>query len=127
MSAFATLTLQNNAAANVVFNPQSVDSQGVAKWMTSATSFDGKQAATLSVRLPKNGQSSVVRVQGKVVIPVMDTVDTTKKVAECVGSFEFLLPKQATETQRLDLRKQIDTFIQNAVVTAAVQNLEAIY
>lgn len=126
MSAFATLTLQNNAAANVVFNPQSIDSDGVALWTTSATVYDSKERASLSCRLPKNG-SSVVRVTGKVVIPVMDTVDATKKVAELVGECTFLLPKQASETQRLNLRKELDTFIQNAVVTAAVQNFEAIY
>lgn len=126
MAAFATLTLQNNAAANVVYNPQAIDSEGVAQWGTTATVFDAREKATLSVRLPKNG-SNVVRVTGKLSIPVMDTVDTTKKVSECLGSFELVLPKQATETQRLNLRKQLDTFIANAIVTSAVQSFEGIY
>lgn len=126
MAAFATLTLQNNAAGNVTFVPQKIDQNGVATWMTSNTVFDGKQKATLAVKLPQNG-SSVVRVTGKVTLPIMDTVDTTKKVAECVGTFELLLPKQATQTNRLDIRKELDTLLTNAVVTSAVQDFEAIY
>lgn len=126
MSAFATLTLQNNAAANVVLTPNSIDSQGVATWMGTAAVLDARPRATLSVRNPKGG-SSVARVSGKVVVPVMDAIDPSKKIGEVLGSFEFVLPKQATETQRLDVRKMVDTMITNAVVTAAVQNIESVY
>lgn len=126
MSAFATLTLQNNAAANVVLSPNSIDAQGVATWFGTATVLDARARATLSVRNPK-GTSSVARVMGKVAVPIMDTVDPSKKVAEVLGTFEFVLPKQATETQRLDIRKMVDTMLTNAVLTAAVQNIEAIY
>jgi len=126
MSAFATLTLQNNAAANVVFNPSSIDSVGVATWFTSSAIYDAREKATLSIRLPKNG-SSVARVVGKVSIPIMDSVDTTKKVAEAIGTVELVLPKQASETVRLNLRKELDTLLADAVTTAAVQYLESIY
>jgi len=126
MSAFGTLTLQNNAAANVVFNPASIDSNGVANWYVTNSIFDARWKATMQVTLPKNG-SQVARVKQRVVMPIMDTVDTTKKVGEAYAMVEFVLPKQATETNRLDLRKLIDTLLQNAVTTAAVQNLESIY
>lgn len=126
MSAFASITLQNNAAANVVFTPSSIDRDGVATWYSTASVLDARPRATLSVRNPKNG-SSVARVVGKVALPVMDTVDTTKKIAEVLGNFEFVLPKQASQTNRLDIRKLVDTMIQNAVLTAAVQDIEAVY
>lgn len=126
MSAFATLTLQNHAAANVVLTPSNIDPSGVATWYGSANVLDARLRATMSVRNPK-GASNVARVAGKVVVPVMDSVDPSKKVAEVLGTFEFVLPKQATETQRLDIRKLLDTMIQNAITTAAVQNVESIY
>lgn len=126
MSAFATLTLQNNAAANVVFTPNSIDSLGVAAWFAPGTVLDARPRATLSVKNPK-GTSNVARVTGKVAVPIMDLIDPSKKVAEVLGTFEFVLPKQATETQRLDIRKMVDTMLTSAVVTAAVQNVEAIY
>lgn len=126
MTAFASLTLQNNAATNVVFTPSAIDKDGVALWFAPGAVLDARPRATLRVTNPKNG-SNVARVTGKVVIPVMDSVDTTKKVADVLGSFEFILPKQATETNRLDIRKMVDTMIQNAVTTAAVQYIESIY
>lgn len=126
MSAFASLTLQNNAAANVVFTPSAIDKDGVATWYGTGAVLDARPRATLKVSNPKTG-SSVARVTGKVVVPVMDIVDTTKKVADVIGSFEFVLPKQATETQRLDIRKLVDTMIENAITTAAVQYVESIY
>lgn len=127
MSAFATLTLQNNAAANVSFAPTTIDQAGVAKWLSNETVFDGKKAVTMSMSYPKNGGSSVVRIKQKVNVPIMDTVDTSLKVADAYVNIEFVLPKQASETVRLDLRKYADTLLQNAVTTAAVQNFEGIY
>lgn len=126
MSAFAAVTLQNNAAANVVFNPASIDSAGVAKWMTADSVFDAKKLLTMSVTLPKNG-STVTRIKQKVTVPIMDTVDANLKVADAYVTIEAVLPKLASETIRLDLRKYADTLLQNAISTAGYQNLESIY
>lgn len=126
MSAFAALTLVNNAAANVVFNPQSLDSAGVATFLTSDSVFDAKKKVTMSVSMPKNG-SSVVRIKQRIMVPIMDSVDATKKVAEAYVNIEAVLPKNTSETIRLDLRKYADTLLTNAISTAAYQNLEAIY
>lgn len=127
MSAFASITLQNNAAANVTFNPQSIDANGVASFLsTDTTVLDAKKKVTMSVSLPKNG-GSVARVKQRVVVPIMDTVDTTKKMAEAYVNIEFVMPKNASDIIRLDLRKYADTLLTNAITTAAVQNLEAIY
>lgn len=126
MSAFANLTLQNNAAANVTFVPSNIDKNGVATWYVTNSVLDARHRASLQVRNP-SASSNVARVSARVVIPVMDTVDASKKVADCIGTFEFVLPKQATEANRLDLRKYLDTLMQNAVTTAAVQYIESIY
>lgn len=126
MSAFAALTLQNNAAANVVFNPAGIDSQGVATYLTSDSVYDARKKITMSVQLPKNN-SSVVRIKQKVVVPVMDTVDATKKVGEIIVNIDAAISKLASETLRLDARKYADTLLANAVSTAAFQNFESIY
>lgn len=126
MAAFASLTLQNNAAANVVFTPSKIDSNGVAVYYSTAAVIDARPMASLAVKLPSKA-SNVARVTGKVVVPVMDAVDTAKKIGDCIGSFEIVMPKTATETQRLDVRKLLDTLLVNAVSTAAVQNLESVY
>lgn len=127
MSAFAAISLLNNAAVEQVLSPSSIDSIGVAKWMsTSEASLDARRVASMSVSLPKNG-SNVARIKQKVLIPIMDTVDTTKKIAEAYVTIEAVIPKQATETNRLDLRAYAKDLLADAVSTAAFTNLESIY
>lgn len=126
MSAFASLTLVDSAAANVVFTPQSIDSSGVATYMSADAVFDAKKRVTMSVSLPKNG-GTVARVKQKVTVPIMDTVDATKKVAEAYVNIEYVFPKETSSTDRLNVRKFAETLTTNAVTTAAVTSLEAIY
>lgn len=126
MTAFAALSLLNDAAVAQTFNPANIDSAGVAKWLGTEAILDAKRSVTMSVSLPKNG-SSVARVRQRVLIPIMDTVDATKKVAEAYADVTLVLPKQASSTVRLDLRKFTDQLLVNAVTTAAVTNFESIY
>lgn len=126
MPAFASMTLKNNANVDVIFTPGSITSDGIARWYAPGSVLDARPLATLRVQNPPKG-SNVARVSGKVVVPIMDSVDTTLKVAEVLGTFEFVLPKQATETQRLDIRKLVDTMTQNAFITAGVQYIESPY
>lgn len=127
MTAFAALSLANNAAVAVSFNPVGIDSSGVAKWMTiSESALDARRVVTQSVTLPKNG-SSVVRVKERVAIPVMDAVDTSKKTAESYVNIEFVLAKQASSTDRLDLQAFAKNLIAHAASTAAITNFESQY
>lgn len=80
----------------------------------------------MSVSLPKNG-SQVARIRQKVMVPIMDSVDASKKIAEAYVNIEAVIPKQASDTTRLDLRKLADTLLQSAVTTAAFTSFEAIY
>lgn len=126
MSAFATLSLKNNAAVEQTFYPQSIDSAGVATWLDSAASLDAKRKVSMSVALPRNG-GTVARIKQKVTIPVMDSVDATKKVAETYVVIEAVIPKIASETIRLDLKALATDLLADAVSTAAFQNHESIY
>jgi len=126
MSSFAALTLKNNALADVVFNPQSIDPEGVAKWLDANSIFDAKRSVTMRVSLPKNG-GQVARIKQRVMIPVMDSVDTSKKIAEAYINIESVVPKQASEQVRLDLRAFGGNLLDNAVSTAAFTSLEAIF
>lgn len=126
MSAFAALSLLNEAAVAQTFNPCNIDSAGVAKWLGTETLLDAKKVVTMSVSLPKNG-SSVVRVKQRVLVPIMDTVDTTKKIGEAYANVELVIPKFASSTVRLDVRKYADQLLINAVTTASISNFESIY
>nr|URG16502.1 MAG: coat protein [Leviviridae sp.] len=127
MSAFANITLGDRTPTNVVFGPAGIDSSGVAKFLVAAdASYDAKRSLTMSVALPKNG-SNVVRVKQKVMIPIMDAVDSSLKVAEAYVTMEAVIPKQASLAQRQDLKAFAKNFLLDAVTTAAYENFEAIY
>lgn len=126
MSAFTTVTIVDYAVANVVFSPAKIDSTGLAKWYAPGTVFDAKPSCTLLVKEPKNG-SNVARVSCRITIPVMDTVDTTKKIGDTIGSVEFVLPKQASLTARRDVKALIVSLLANAAITDAVENLASVY
>lgn len=127
MPAFADLTLPDNAGVDQTFKPNRIDSNGVASWMTvTEASLDARRTVTSSVSMPKNG-SPVARVKQRVTIPVMDPVDTSKKIADAYVNVEFVLPKLASGTVRLDLRKFADKLIESAVTTAAIDNFESVY
>lgn len=122
MTAFASLSLLNNAATAVVFAPSTKDG-GVATWLAPGAVYDARSKVTMSLSLPKQ-TTTVVRIKQRVSIPIMDSIDATKKVGEAYVNIEAVIPKNASETTRLDLRKFADQLLMNAVSTAAYQNFE---
>lgn len=125
MTAFAAFTLENASNQPVAFNPQSTK-DGISKWFDTNTVYDAKRAITMSLTLPKNG-STVIRSKMKVVIPIMDTIDVSKKVGEAYANIEFVLPKSSALVVREDLRRFAENLLGTAVVTAAVSNFESVY
>lgn len=128
MTALAVLTLNDGQATPVAtpFSPTSIDSSGVAKWLDANATFDAKRIITLSVQHPK-GNSAVVRIKAKVLIPTMDPVVTTKKLAESYVNIEFVMSKLALAQQRKDLRAFTINLMAHAAMIAAVDSFEGQY
>jgi len=126
MPAIAAISINDSVPAAQSFTPLNLDSTGVARYGTSAAVFDAKSIITHSVSLPKNG-STVTRVKQKIVIPIMDTVDTTKKVAEAFANIEYVLPKNASALVLANLQAYVKNLAAHAVTTAAVGSFENVY
>lgn len=127
MTAFAAILLDDDGDTPHTFSPSTIDSNGAARLFENGdVPFDGRNALSLSVKLPKNG-SQVARVTAKVVVPVMDSIDSTKKVGEVLGNVEFVIPKGATTSHRADLLAFVRNFLADPSVEAAVSELESIY
>jgi hypothetical protein len=125
MPAIAALVLKDNTATDVTFTPAG-QTNGVTTFMTNDSVFDAKRKVTTSVALPKPG-SSVARIKFKCTVPVMDPVDTTKKVAEIVLNVDAVIPKQASVTQRVDARNFVRDLMAHANVTTMFASLENYY
>lgn len=87
----------------------------------------GAGVATLSV---KEGERAI-RVSGKLVLPTLETVagddssgftPTPTKAFECLGTFDLVLPVRASLQNRKDLSAMLKDFLNDAVVTSAVEN-----
>ncbi len=128
MSAITTLSLKNHATTEVDFVPSKIDPQtGVVSYFTTASTYDGRSQATISVSLPRSGTSSSrVKVKGKVAVPIMDLV-TGLKIDECIANFEFSMPKNSLLADRRDLRAYITDYLSDNVVIKAIENFESPY
>lgn len=126
MSAFAALVLTNSAAANVTFNPLTIDSTGIASYATSDAIYDAKSFVSISSKVP-NARSTKARFKGKVTVPLMDPVDPTKKIDEAIAAIDIAFPKNMGLTQRLDLKAYVDSLVSNAILTAFATSFEGIY
>lgn len=127
MPAFANLSLKNQAATEVVYTPADIDpSTGVARYIGAGASYDARPQVTISTSYPK-GNSTKVKVKGKIVFPVMDTVDTTRKVDENIAQFEFSLSKTSALLTRQDLRAALADFLVDATVVSAIEGFESVY
>jgi hypothetical protein len=127
MPAFANISLKNQAAVEVVYTPADIDpTSSVARYLGAGASFDARPQVTISTSYPK-GNSTKVKVKGKIVFPVMDTLDTTKKVDENIGQFEFSMSKSSALLTRQDLRAALADFLVDTTVVTAVENFESVY
>lgn len=133
MSAFANLTGKDwdgditGATNAVTYTPTQIDQNGVAIWTKEGAVYDANQRISLSVKRPTKG-SQVIRVQLKLVHPVMDAVDTTLKIGECLINVEAVFPKRSTAAQREKAWGNL-VFIMNeeAQVASAISAFESVY
>lgn len=127
MSQFTSLTLKDDGGADLVFANSRIDySTGVATWLGTGQIFDAKRKATFSLTLP-SAKTSRARCKIKVAIPLMDSVDGSKKVDETTFNGEFVLPKNCSLAHRKDILAHAESFITSAFVTAAIEMYEGLY
>lgn len=134
MPAFASVTLTDAAAANVVFAPLSLDQNGVGRLAgtashsasaASVSGFAAKRQFTTSVSLPKNG-SKVVRVKQKVSIPQFNAASGLK-TGDVIANLEFVIPADADATDIADVLAHSASLLGNALTDAAVNDFENVY
>jgi len=133
MPAFAATVGKNwdgtlsGATGSVSYTPSKIDANGVALWTLDGAVYDAEKKLTMSIRRPTKG-SQVVRVQVKLVHPVMDAVDASLKIGDSIANVEFVFPKQVDETARNLLVGHLLEFLHNGAAFAAAMNAyESVY
>lgn len=127
MPAFATINLKNQAATETAFTPADINpSTKVARFLGAGASYDAKPIVTVSTTLP-SGSSTKVRIRGKISLPIMDPVDSTRKIDEVIGTFEFSFPRSSALADRQNCRAFLADLAVDPVIVAAVENYESVY
>lgn len=125
MTAFATLTL-NDGTADRAFLAKTLVGN-LATWRYGAgTYFNADHQITMSFSLPKPG-GQVVRVKQKVVVPVMDPLVESSKIADIVCNIDILMPVKATAAARTIAYNYVKNLLANAVTSDGVVNQQGIF
>lgn len=127
MAQAANIVLQDNAAANVTFTPESVTPQ--------VSSFADRTAGVaLGFRRIRvgthfaSGKSQVNRTKFSVEYPVTQVTDGITSVAYTLrANVDLILPDGSTDTQRKDLYAFLKNGLANALVQGAMRDLDPLY
>jgi len=120
MAAAADMTLKNNAAANVTFNPYSVEQDAVEWTEAGATSILGTTRARLTRKIPADKVNGVYRTLGKLQLPVVN--GTTGLLDGTVtGNFEILRPAKLSVANVDELVARFKEFVAQAIVKTAAE------
>lgn len=127
MAEASSIVLQNNAAANVTFTPESVSpalSVFVDRTAGVALGFNRLRIGTQFAQ----GKSVVNKSRYSVELPVTQVVDGVTRVAYTLrANLELILPDLATDTNRKDLYAFVKNGLANALITGAMRDLDPLY
>lgn len=126
MAAIANLTINNFAAAAVTYYVQS-EADGAGLWADTAQGTPGGfRPVKLALERPKDPSKGVYRMRVSCARPV---VNGTTGLVDYTSRFngEFIVPVQATLSERQELYAVAKNFMAHAVVQAAVKDLESVW
>lgn len=125
IAAFAVAT--DGSSGSISFTPIGQDSKGVWTYLSPDDSvYDARQKVTQSFRLP-NQKSKVARAQVKLSMPIMDSVDPTKKSGEIFANLEVVIPKFADAATRTQFLYELKGLLYTSVVSSALVEMESMY
>lgn len=119
MASATTLVLKNAAAVNVNYYPTVIQTGSRAVYVDRT---NGKLALQSHATLTQAEQATQRRTSGKVDFRVEDAV--TGVVRTGYGDFSFRIPNEFSLVERQELAARLRAMIDDAVVTAAVENGE---
>jgi hypothetical protein len=121
MAAAADLTLKNNAAANVTFNPYSVETDAVEWVEAGATSILGTSRFRLGRKVPADKANGVYRIQGKLTRPVVNGT-TGALDGTLTLNFELLRPAKLSVAEVDEAIARFKEAVGQPIVKTAFEN-----
>lgn len=127
MTAFIATNLTNYAGDTVSFSAGTIDyNTSVATWFHQGASYDASEVMSFSLKVPTS-KSSRSRIRAKITVPIMDAVNTTKKVDELIIDCNLSFPKTSTLAQRRDALAYFKSYMATTIMTQAVEANSGVY
>lgn len=139
MSAIANIVINDGQTtpASHTFAPVTIDAASVAKWADRSGGISvGFPQLTYSLKNPSK-DSKAYKLTAKVVLPVLEQTSPSTSTGiqpaptvayNLVANVELVLPERSTLQDRKNLLAYVRNYLANAaVITAGVENYEAVY
>lgn len=128
MPAMANITVQNAAAANVVY-VASVPSAGditPARWTQNAASTIGGHRPTITVQTRANGKDNGRRMTANYMFPVIEEIDGIDTItAKVTGQASILLPTNVSVASVEDAYVQFANLLASALFVSVAEETYA--
>lgn len=134
----ATITIDDGKDTPVShnFKPHGLSNDGVYHYADISSGIAaGFPRLSISHRAPTGSNSRVYRVKLKLTAPVLETVGTNDagltppptKAYESLCNIEFVLPERSDPANRKDILAFVQNLLNDATVTAMVEDLESVW
>lgn len=123
MATAANITVNNHAAAAVIYKVMSVEPTKVTYMDDSAGTLLGLRTIELGRKLPTDRANGVVRVQLKVTRPVLDATTGALSYTS-LGTAEMVFPAKSSLAERREIKAALANALDNAVVQPAIETFE---
>lgn len=124
------MPVQSNLTLNTkVYAPRGKTNGDIANWALAGDTTFGGATSVVTERVTGPSKEGVNRVTFKLTIPKAAAADTTcacvgEEIAKAIASLEVVIPSAFTLAERTDLRLRLQGLVANAIMTAAIDNLE---
>lgn len=137
MSAIAAITINDGAATPVAhtFSPARRDQNGTSYWADRSGGIAlGYPTISQTLRNPTKS-SRVYKLTSKIVVPVLEVTSPSTstgiqpaptKAYDLMFACDMILPERSTLQQRKDLLAYAKNYLATAVLSAAVNDFEAV-
>jgi hypothetical protein len=120
MANIANLTLKNAAAANVTYEPHSVERDACQWNEAGATSYLGTSRLKVQRKLPTDKANGVLRVMGQLTRPVVN--GTTMALDGVItGNFEILRPIKLANTEVDEFAARFGEAVKQSIIAEAAK------
>lgn len=124
------MAAQSNLTLNTkVYAPRGKSQGDIANWALVGDSTFGGATSVVTEKVTGPSKDGVYRITFKLSVPKAAAADSAcacigTEIGKGIATVEVVIPSQFTAAERTDFRTRLQGLVANAIMTAAIDNLE---